>query len=100
MGDFNANNTTKKRHIQTFINNSNFEIEPTGPTFIMQNNPNSTLDIIMCTSNIKHNIEKLDLIPGLCSDHLAIQILLNLQKPPETNTETYEINYKSAIWRV
>lgn len=97
IGDFNLNNNTKKKKIENFINNSNFEeVKLPGPTFIMTNNPSSTPDKILCTASVVPNIELIELVPELCSDHLGIQLSINLDTPPQKNPDKYIICYEKC----
>ena len=104
IGDFNPNTTRKKNQLKNFLSSSSFTRIHTQPTFLMPNNPSSTPDVFMCTKNIQNNITKVELIPDLGSDHLAIQFKFNLQAnpinlPPETfldlaNCNTEMVNEK------
>lgn len=81
IGDLNPD-ARKKQQIDFFTQNSNFVRIKTPPTFIMANNPSSTPDVILCTKNIKNNINTV-LTPDLGSDHLAILWSLDIKLPPQ-----------------
>lgn len=84
IGDFNVNRT-KKKQIDTFINNSNFTQYKTLPTFLMPNNTDSTPDIILYTKNLTNNFKSVELTPDIGSDHLAFKIKFNLQETTNDN---------------
>lgn len=81
IGDVNLNRQ-KKKQLSNFLNNTNFEQHQTPPTFLMPNNPDSTPDILLYTKNIKQNFSKVDIIPDIGSDHLAIYVEFDLQTVP------------------
>lgn len=85
VGDFNANNRAKKRQLNNFLQNSNFQKWETAPTFIMPNNNDTTPDLILHTANITNNILKVEETPDLGSDHLGLIITLDLQKAIQSN---------------
>ncbi|KAK9872161.1 hypothetical protein WA026_016215 [Henosepilachna vigintioctopunctata] len=100
LGDFNTN-TRKRTQIEKFLRNSDFIKITTPPTFLMQNNPDSTPDLILCTKNIKRNIHNINLNPDLGSDHLAIEFSLNTNiKPTEYSQENKFIFDKCNIKEV
>lgn len=81
IGDLNFN-TAKRKQINQFMKNSDFVQLKTPPTFIMENNPNSTPDAILYTKNIQPNIKFIELTPDLGSDHLALEFTLDLDATP------------------
>lgn len=81
IGDFNINNRVKKRQLNNFIQNTDFIKYETPPTFLMQYNNDSTPDILLHTSNISHNLIKVELTPDLCSDHLSLKISFDVKRP-------------------
>lgn len=95
IGDFNVNKV-KKRQINNFIQNSNFIQVPTMPTFLMNNNPDSTPDIILHTSNLKNNVTEIELTPDLGSDHLAMMIELDLEKPIQEEQGSFTYNFNKC----
>lgn len=86
LGDFNVN-IRRKTQINNFLKNSDFIRINTPPTFLMENNPDSTPDLLMCTRNIKDNIQNVSLTPDLGSDHLGIEFSLDTKKEPEEYTQ-------------
>lgn len=78
IGDFNVNTRQKKSRLNRFLRNFDFEIHTTDPTFIMPNNGDTTPDLIVYSRNLKNNFEKVEVVPDLGADHLAIQISFNL----------------------
>lgn len=76
--DFSTNR--KNKQLQQFIQICIFIQISTPPTFLMKNNPDSTPDIILCTNNIKNHIST-TAIPDLTSDHLAIELIIDLSTP-------------------
>lgn len=83
IGDFNPS-ARKKQQLNFFLQNSDFVRMNTPPTFIMTNNPSTTPDIILCTQNIRKNINT-SLTSDLGSDHLSILWTLDTTIPPEDN---------------
>lgn len=92
IGDFNIHTNTKKKQLQQFLANSSFTQIWTPPTFLMDNNPDSTPDIILCTENIKNHLSA-SVIPDLTSDHLAIELILDCITQVNTSPETKRKNY-------
>lgn len=79
IGDFNATSSRhKKAQIRDFLNNSDFIQAVTPPTFIMANNPDSTPDLVFYTSNLQNHIKEVEVHPDLGSDHLSIQLKIDM----------------------
>lgn len=79
IGDLNINTNQKKRHLSQFLTNADFKVYQTDPTFIMPNNDNDTTpDMIIYSSNLTNIFNKVELVPDLGSDHLAIHLQLKL----------------------
>ena len=95
IGDVNVN-AQKGRQIQNFLQNSNFDKIVTPPTFIMANNPSSTPDIMLVSSNLKNNIIKIELIPDLCSDHLAIEVTVDPNITPIRSEVEPKYNFEKC----
>lgn len=95
IGDFNID-PRKNKQIKNFIENSNFVKLNTPPTFIMPNNPSSTPDLILCTDNLKKNFTKVELIPDLGSDHLAIKINFDMQMIHTPTREEIAYNFNKC----
>ncbi|KAL3275389.1 hypothetical protein HHI36_020153 [Cryptolaemus montrouzieri] len=76
IGDFNINNSRKRRNLNNFLQKSNFHMAETPPTSIMPNNEDTTPDSIVYSSHMRYLIQNVDVIPGLGSDHSSI--ILNL----------------------
>ena len=79
IGDFNVNRA-KNLQLKRFLENSTFKRANTPPTFLMENNADSTPDLILFTNNLKKNIKKVETHPDIGSDHLAIEITIDLQQ--------------------
>ncbi|KAL3282073.1 hypothetical protein HHI36_005272, partial [Cryptolaemus montrouzieri] len=47
IGDFNINNSKKRRNLNNFLQRSSFSMAETPPTFIMPNNEDTTPDLIL-----------------------------------------------------
>lgn len=60
----------------------------------MDNNPDSTPDLILYSFNLKNNLLSAQLSPDLGSDHLAMMININLKQIPEELLRkiTYELH--------
>lgn len=82
IGDFNINKM-KQKQLTKFLQNGVFSKYLTAPTFIMDNNPDSTPDLILYSSNLKNNLLDVELIPDLGSNHLGMMISLDLEEIPE-----------------
>lgn len=96
IGDFNpGKNRTKNTQIQDFLSHTNFKKASTPPTFIMQNNPDSTPDLIFYTKNLENSITTIITTPDICSDHLAIQIDVNMKTLPPIEDDI-KINLKKC----
>lgn len=80
VGDFNLNNRAKKKQLTNFLKNSNCLRIETGLTFNMTNNEDSTVDIILCTNNLRQNIIKVEEIPDLGAEHLALKLSISMQQ--------------------
>ncbi|KAL3279341.1 hypothetical protein HHI36_016848 [Cryptolaemus montrouzieri] len=78
IGDFNINNSKKRRNLNNFLQRSSFSMAETPPTFIMPNNEDTTPDLILFSPNMKNFIENIDVIPDLGSEHLSIILSLNV----------------------
>lgn len=92
IGDFNVNKRREKQ-IKTFIENTTFRKAITPPTFIMENNNDSTPDLILYTHNLENNIRQIETHPDIGSDHLAIQLILDLNTSNVQVDEEFKINY-------
>ena len=79
IGDLNMN-SMKSKQLSNFCNNSNFCRIRTPPTFLMTHNPDSTPDVLLCTSNIENMIANVSLSPDLGADHLAIELSITIDK--------------------
>ncbi|KAL3286653.1 hypothetical protein HHI36_001152, partial [Cryptolaemus montrouzieri] len=78
IGDFNINNSKKRRNLNNFLQRSSFSMAETRPTFIMPNNEDTMPDLILFSPNMKNFIESIDVIPDLGSEHLSIILSLNV----------------------
>nr|CAI5841033.1 unnamed protein product [Callosobruchus analis] len=86
ISDFNvASNNIKRRQIADFLSTTSFLKVETLPTFLMENNEDTTSDLLFYTSNLDNTIERVVLLPDLRSDHLALHVTLNLET--SINTE-------------
>ncbi|KAL3276134.1 hypothetical protein HHI36_020853 [Cryptolaemus montrouzieri] len=70
IGDFNINNSKKRRNLNNFLHRSSFSMAET-PT-------NTMPDLILFSPNMKNFIENIDVIPDLRSEHLSIILSLNV----------------------
>lgn len=54
------------------------------PTFVMANNLSTTLEMIFSIKNIENCIRNIEVIPELCTDHLAVQLMIETARatPP------------------
>jgi hypothetical protein len=95
IGDLNLNKQ-KKRQLKIFLDNSNFKRHPTLPTFIMENNPSTTPDVLLYSRNIASSIEDVQLTSDLCSDHLAMVVRMNMQISPQDDQEIHKIDIKNC----
>lgn len=95
IGDFNVNKRREKQ-IKIFIENTTFRKVITPPTFIMENNPDSTPDLILYTHNLENNIKQVETHPDIGSDHIAIQLMLDLNTPNIQVDEEFKINYNKC----
>ena len=86
IGDLNVNKK-KNKQIQSFIINSNFIQANTGPTFLMENNADSTPDAVLYSKTLANVITDVYLTPDLCSDHLGIVFTLKLDSVTNINTQ-------------
>lgn len=94
IGDFNVNRA-KNVQLKRFLENSTFKRANTPPTFLMENNADSTPDLILFTNNLEKNIKKVETHPDIGSDHLAIEITIDLQATITEEEET-TINYHNC----
>lgn len=62
--DFNLNKT-KSKQLRRFLEGGIFTRIHTNPTFLMENNPDSTPDIILQTSNLKNSFIEVELVADL-----------------------------------
>lgn len=95
IGDLNVNKT-KNKQISDFIKNSNFEKWITPPTFLMQNNNDTTPDVMLYSKNLKNNFQRVDLTPDLGSDHLAFHIQFKLNRPATNIPPKIKYNFKKS----
>lgn len=95
IGDLNMTNR-KKKQLNNFTKNSDFVEIRIPPTFLMENNPDSTPDRIICTKNILNNIKNIELTPDLGSDHLAIEFSLDLECSPMTYPMETKYNFSAC----
>lgn len=95
IGDFNVNKT-KNKQINEFLKNNHFEKVLTPPTFLMDNNQDSTPDIILHSANLKDNIKKVELTTDLGSDHLAILVDFDFEATPIEEPKTVSYNYSKS----
>lgn len=95
IGDFNINQT-KRKQIDNFLKNTEFAKVDTPPTFIMPNNPDSTPDLVLHTSNISNNILGVELLPDIGSDHLSIKIEFDLKKTAVHNEPITKYKYSNC----
>lgn len=93
IGDFNWNTPRKRRQINNFLKNSQFCKIDTDPTFIMPNNIDSTPDLIFITKNLIKNVKETKVLPDLGADHLAINIVIDLDKQPEETVITQKYQF-------
>lgn len=89
IGDFNINNSRKKRQLTRFLTTSGFNKYETEPTFIMPNNEDTTPDLILYSANLKNNIKRAEVIADLGADHLGIQLFFDM----EAALTTYSYNH-------
>lgn len=61
------------------MQNANFTKANTAPTFLMQNNEDTTPDAIIYSKNLQEYIGGIDIVSDLGSDHMGFKIELNLQ---------------------
>lgn len=80
IGDFNMNKQ-KNKQLKHFTDNAPFKKIHTDPTFIMAHNDDTTPDLIVHSTNITNNINNVEVIPDLGSDHLSIKFELDLNVP-------------------
>lgn len=95
IGDLNVNKT-KNKQIYNFTNNTNFEKWITPPTFLMENNNDTTPDIILYSQNLKNNFQSVVLTPDLGSDHLAMHIQFKLDSPPTIFQPITKFDFKKS----
>lgn len=95
IGDFNPNQT-KNKQINKFLQNGTFKKLITPPTFLMDNNPDSTPDLLLYSSNLENNIKDILLVPDLGSDHLAMLITLDLDTITEETVERKTLQFKKC----
>ncbi|XP_045460096.1 uncharacterized protein LOC123670624 isoform X1 [Harmonia axyridis] len=81
VGDFNPNEA-KNKQIKKFLQNDAFKKFTTPPTFL-ENNPDSTRDLLFYPTNLRKNIKNVDLAADLGSDHLSMVITLDMQSQPD-----------------
>ncbi|KAL3281592.1 hypothetical protein HHI36_004799 [Cryptolaemus montrouzieri] len=95
IGDFNVDKR-KKNQINNFLKNKMFTKIETPPTFIMDNNPDSTPHLILHTTNLAKNITKVDVLPDLGSDHLALLIEFDLEEEPKEDPKRVTLNFRKC----
>lgn len=97
IGDFNINNKAGKNRLSQFLRKADFQIYQTEPTFIMPNNNDTTPDLIVHSRELKKHFEKVELIPDLGADHLAIEIEMNIiTSPKQENTEEDKYRFQKC----
>lgn len=94
IGDWNFNNR-KNKQLDNFLRNANFIKGETAPTFLMQNNTDSTPDAIVYSKNLKDCIKKIEVVPDLGSDHLGFRVELDL-KTELTEEKARRLNYAKS----
>lgn len=91
IGDFNLN-PSKRKQLQSFLDNSSFKQRHTEPTFLMPANNDTTPDILIHTENIMEIVKDISLTGDLCSDHLAITFKICTNQSPSIQTEMTKYN--------
>lgn len=95
IGDFNVNNSRKRKQLTRFLNTSGFSKYETEPTFIMPNNNDTTPDLLLYSTNLENNIKKVKVIADLGADHLGIQLSFDMEAALTTygnNLERYKFH--------